>query len=124
MPSLPQPISMAVVYVMNIGAFLCWAAPAYIFAYNLKSKGMLNSVVFGACTILLIIPIFSYHTSKITEELLTFYGMFLLTAVSTSFVGGALYDIIQFYKRKTSNKTVKLAQKTRLDRPNSGRPLT
>ena len=101
---MPQPISITIVYATNFIVFLCWVVPAYIFAYNLQSKGMLNSIVFGACTLFLIIPIFSYHDSPVTKELLSFYGMFLFTAVSTSFVGGALYDAIQFYKRKTSNK--------------------
>lgn len=63
-------------------------------------------MVFGVFTLLLIIPIFSNYPFKTNNELISFYGMYLFTAVSFSFVGGAIYDALQYYKRKTSNKAL------------------
>ena len=93
--------SSAVVNIINVLAYLCWVISAYIFAASIKKCGYLNGIVLGIFTLLIIIPA---NIRLITNESVDIYSFFI-TYIGIGFtfgiIGGGIYDIQRFVKRKS-----------------------
>jgi len=101
-----QPVDSLTLNIINMLSYSCWLISAFYFSYRNKKLGVLNGAILGALTLVVIIPanidLIRSATIDVTTLLVPFLGMGIVLGV----IGGGLYDIQQFIKRKTSNKAL------------------